>query len=568
MIITFFILFYFIYRIKISNQIMIKLKKTNIQLDIENPEIGWIIIGSDEDGNLVKKDENGVYEKIIKDESYGIYIKLESDYLTIGNRITNSSEGLYSYSQGEYNEASNLISTSRGQYLKSTNVLSYASGKGYGNTINGSYYLYSNGINSFVHSYSTSANDYGSYANYSVILGGTNQLIQVNANSSVIIGGSNNTILENISGTTIIGGNGIIANVTNTLYTPNIIVTGLTATVVNSQYFNGYNVNVQLINCNTIDCNSITLSEIDSTTQITSPSYHITGSITQDFIMSDGTVNTDRYVSVSGGTMYGTLITLNSIVSKSSINFSNVVIGVNNFNNSSGTTLPNVNSNVILGYGNVQNIIVSNNNVVIGYNNAVTDSLLSGVTNMSNNIIIGNNNKIKNNVDTEEIIIGNGVTGNGINTITLGSPSNTNGTYLNGTVYTPTGNVSVSDERLKTEIRKFTTWELKASKELLQEIGLFKFLESIKDKGDAAREHVGMTVQRAIQIMKNNGLDPFNYAFICRDLNTDIPLDPMYKDDPYKYSFRYLELIIFITTGLGEEINNIYSRLDILESNK
>ena len=541
----------------------IKLKKTNIQYDIDNPEKGWIIIGADEDGNLVQKNENGDYTKVIKDESYGIYIKLETEYLTIGNRLQGIDEGLYSYSQGEYNESSNYISTSRGQFLKSNNVLSFASGRGYGNTSTDMYYLHSSGINSFVHSYSISAGEYGSDADYSVILGGTNQIIQPNATSSVILGGRNNTILENISGSTIIGGNGIIANQTNTLYTPNIIVTGLTSinltstnttsTNLTSTDTTTFNLNVQ----NQVIINNNILPEI----------WQLGSNL--GITMVDAWDSSNKLFKDTTGTNNTALglRTLTKLVTGSdntAVGYSAGVLSTGNENTfigaSAGSLLTFGSDNTLIGE---QNNFVStgNDNVGIG---AEIFSSISGRTH-SNCIYIGSRIVPTSNA-SNEIIIGKGANGNGNNTITLGKFGVTSGTYLYGTVYTETGTVSASDERLKTEIRKLTENELNASKQLLNEIGLYKFLQSVKDKGDSAREHVGMTVQKAIQIMENNNLDPFNYAFICKDFNKNKPLDPIYSNDPYKYAFRYTELILFIVAGLSQEIDTINSRLEILES--
>lgn len=75
-----------------------------------------------------------------------------------------------------------------------------------------------------------------------------------------------------------------------------------------------------------------------------------------------------------------------------------------------------------------------------------------------------------------------------------------------------------SDARLKTEIQPFTAKEIEASKQLSKEIGTYQWLESVKEKGaNKARRHVGMTVQRAIEIMTTNGLNPFDYGFIGYD---------------------------------------------------
>lgn len=74
-----------------------------------------------------------------------------------------------------------------------------------------------------------------------------------------------------------------------------------------------------------------------------------------------------------------------------------------------------------------------------------------------------------------------------------------------------------SDARLKTEIKPFTAKEIEASKQLSKEIGTYQWLESVAEKGDKARRHVGMTVQRVIEIMEKNGLNPFDYGFIGYD---------------------------------------------------
>lgn len=84
-------------------------------------------------------------------------------------------------------------------------------------------------------------------------------------------------------------------------------------------------------------------------------------------------------------------------------------------------------------------------------------------------------------------------------------------------LYAATGSINTSDAREKTPVEEFTADELNAAKQLSKEIGTYKFLSAIAKKGDDARKHVGMTVQRAIEIMEANNLDPFAYGFICYD---------------------------------------------------
>jgi len=87
------------------------------------------------------------------------------------------------------------------------------------------------------------------------------------------------------------------------------------------------------------------------------------------------------------------------------------------------------------------------------------------------------------------------------------------------------GTINTSDARRKTEVSALSAAEINAAKQLAKEIGSFKFLAAVAEKGDAARNHIGMTVQRAIAIMESNGLDPFAYSFICHDAWDDVFVD-------------------------------------------
>jgi hypothetical protein len=124
-------------------------------------------------------------------------------------------------------------------------------------------------------------------------------------------------------------------------------------------------------------------------------------------------------------------------------------------------------------------------------------------------------------------------------------------------VYAGTGTINTSDAREKTEVRQLTAAEIDAAKELAKEIGGFKFLAAIADKGDAARTHIGMTVQRAVEIMSAHGLDPFGYGFICHDtwdaepevLGEDGELSIAAKAAGDRYGFRTDELLLFLAAG-------------------
>ncbi|WP_280041317.1 tail fiber domain-containing protein [Pseudomonas sp. Hg5Tf] len=84
-------------------------------------------------------------------------------------------------------------------------------------------------------------------------------------------------------------------------------------------------------------------------------------------------------------------------------------------------------------------------------------------------------------------------------------------------VYAGSGVINTSDAREKTEVAALSSGEISAAKLLSKEIGTYRWLKVVEEKGDAARHHVGLTVQRAIEIMTSCGLDPMIYGFICYD---------------------------------------------------
>jgi len=130
--------------------------------------------------------------------------------------------------------------------------------------------------------------------------------------------------------------------------------------------------------------------------------------------------------------------------------------------------------------------------------------------------------------------------------------------YRWGQIYSSVGSISTSDARDKTSVTALTADEIQASKLLAKEIGTYQWLASIEEKGaDNARHHVGMTVQRAIEIMESCNLDPMRYGFICYDAweKDDLPL----LEAGDRYGFRYEQLNQFLAAGFN-------ARLEALES--
>ena len=136
------------------------------------------------------------------------------------------------------------------------------------------------------------------------------------------------------------------------------------------------------------------------------------------------------------------------------------------------------------------------------------------------------------------------------NTFAFGSPSS-----RATTVYAASGLVSTSDARAKTAVEPLSEAELAAASDLAREIGTYRFLEAVRDKGEAARLHAGLAVQRAMEILTGHGLDPSRYGFICRDAWSDGPQE---RD---LLGFRTDELLLLMTRGLERRLAVIEARL-------
>jgi len=155
-------------------------------------------------------------------------------------------------------------------------------------------------------------------------------------------------------------------------------------------------------------------------------------------------------------------------------------------------------------------------------------------------------------------------------------------------IFSANGTINTSDARVKTEVRQLSDPEIAAAKDLAREVGAYKFIESVAQKGDAARTHIGMTVQRCIEIMEHHGLDPVAYGFICynqwEDEYEEVSAVPSWVEDPETgelvqgpdkkpahqklvrkagdlYSFRTEQLLLFIARGFEARLSALETAL-------
>lgn len=127
------------------------------------------------------------------------------------------------------------------------------------------------------------------------------------------------------------------------------------------------------------------------------------------------------------------------------------------------------------------------------------------------------------------------------------------------------GSFHTSDAREKTPLEPLTPVEIEAAKALARDIGKFKRLAAIAEKGAAARFHIGTTVQRVIQIMQDeHGLDPFLYGIVGHNSWDADPDEGREAGD--RYSLRPDELLAFIARGQAANQDALEARLTAIEA--
>lgn len=141
------------------------------------------------------------------------------------------------------------------------------------------------------------------------------------------------------------------------------------------------------------------------------------------------------------------------------------------------------------------------------------------------------------------------------NTQSLGSAS-----FRWSTVFAGTGTINTSDEREKEWRGPLNAAELAAAKRIANEIGIFRFLSSIAEKGDAARLHCGVPAQTVFAILDDEGLDWRDYAWCCFD-EWDLQTDPGEDGEPEvlieagsRYGIRSDQLALWLIAAQEQRI--------------
>lgn len=137
------------------------------------------------------------------------------------------------------------------------------------------------------------------------------------------------------------------------------------------------------------------------------------------------------------------------------------------------------------------------------------------------------------------------------------------------TYYGVNSAINTSDARLKTEPRQLKDAEFKAFSAVCRLPPVWRWLsrvhgdENCEAEGQAARKHFGPTVQAAMQVFKDHGLEAFENAPFCYDEweaeaatydDEGNELTPA-REAGDRYSFRKEELLCGMVSSLAREID-------------
>jgi hypothetical protein len=112
-------------------------------------------------------------------------------------------------------------------------------------------------------------------------------------------------------------------------------------------------------------------------------------------------------------------------------------------------------------------------------------------------------------------------------------------------VYAVNGTIQTSDGNEKQQIEELNAAELAVARRIKGLIRKFKFNDSVAEKGDGARIHVGVIAQDVHDAFVAEGLDPYKYGLFCSDTwNT---LD---GNSQTRLGVRYEELLAFVIAAL------------------
>jgi hypothetical protein len=129
-------------------------------------------------------------------------------------------------------------------------------------------------------------------------------------------------------------------------------------------------------------------------------------------------------------------------------------------------------------------------------------------------------------------------------------------------VYAATGTINTSDRNLKQDIAELDDAEKRVAIAIKSLIKKYRFKDSVAEKGDKARIHVGAIAQEVASAFEAEGLDPTRYGLFCSDTWYEVdgkklnPGGEFYKSTDEsvvavtQLGLRYEELLAFVISAM------------------
>ena len=130
------------------------------------------------------------------------------------------------------------------------------------------------------------------------------------------------------------------------------------------------------------------------------------------------------------------------------------------------------------------------------------------------------------------------------------------------TVYATTALINTSDANDKQQIADLTIAELNTAKAIKGLIKSFKFNDSVKEKGNGARIHIGVMAQDVKATFEANGLEASKYGIFCSDTWYEVDGNATNEENLHytaetpnavkvtKLGVRYEELLAFVIASM------------------
>jgi hypothetical protein len=146
-------------------------------------------------------------------------------------------------------------------------------------------------------------------------------------------------------------------------------------------------------------------------------------------------------------------------------------------------------------------------------------------------------------------------------------------------IFATNGNIITSDQNLKQDVAQLTDAEIAAAKVIRGLVKTYRWIDSVEEKGDEARIHVGVIAQEVEQAFIDQGLDPTRYALFCKDSWYAVDGraignngETYTEDTPgavlvERRGVRYPQLLAFVMAAVDAEATAFEARLAALEAN-